>query len=133
MFSTDVVYEKLEGYLEKKGDNGPSMFKTWKKRYFVNNGYRLSYYESKETYENHQSLGYIPLQTLVEVEPNPYYGEFAFHINTSDPKREWILRAENSQDLQKWVNFLRKFLKEHKPPLVLEEQSQREMETFEMI
>lgn len=100
----------MEGFLDKKGDSFG--LKGWKKRYFINSGSRLGYYESKEAYQAGNPLGYIPLHTATQVEENPMHSEFAFEIVTSEPKRSWILRAANEQEMEAWIDFCKQFIQQ---------------------
>ena len=99
----NIISEEIKffsGYLEKKS---PSFFGSWDKRYFKILEGNLIIYMSKET--DSEILG----QILIDQISNPQEineKDFKFILND----RDFILRAENSETKNKWLDILKKLI-----------------------
>jgi len=79
------------------------MIKSWKTRYFCLRKDRLIYYADQISKEHDNPIGYIPLKTAESfVEVPRKLG--TFQINTIEPQRVWLLKAENDEEMKKWMN-----------------------------
>lgn len=89
----------LNGYLKKLGERG---IKTFKKRYFRQNGFKLSYYESESDKLDH-SKGAINLETIQEVRRCPTHAN-AFELVSKENKRTYVLQVcEPGDTVEQWL------------------------------
>jgi len=94
-----------EGWLFKRGDKG--MSKGFKKRYFVLRDFKLRYGPkqfSGDEKPNEKMMYSLKLST--EIHTVPYVHQFAFAIEL--PQRSVILRAENKEVMDHWIEVLQK-------------------------
>jgi Variant SH3 domain/PH domain len=100
----------LRGWLQKKGVKGPA--KTWKRRWFQQEGGRIDYYVSKD--DTSSKMGTISLDDVISVHPTSNEkrrdGKAGFRLNT--PQRIYNLMADNEELMSYWVNGLVGILKE---------------------
>lgn len=100
----------LRGWLQKKGVKGPA--KTWKRRWFKQEGTRIDYYVSKD--DEATKMGTISLDDVISVHPTSNEkrrdGKAGFRLNT--PQRIYNLMADNQELMSYWVNGLVAILKE---------------------
>jgi len=94
-----------EGWLFKRGDKG--MSKGFKKRYFVLRDLKLRYGPKQFSGDdklNEKMMYSLKLST--EIHPMPSVHQFAFAIEL--PQRSVILRAENKEVMDHWIDVLQK-------------------------
>lgn len=97
----------LNGYLKKLGEHG---IKTYKRRYFRQNGFKVSYYESDKDRLDH-SKGAINLEQIQEVKPSMSHAN-AFELVSKESKRTYVLQVCEPQDtLDEWINRWSAWLK----------------------
>jgi len=94
-----------EGWLYKRGDKG--MSKGFKKRYFVLKDFKLRYGPKQFSGDdklNEKMMYSLKLST--EIHPVPSVHQFAFAVEL--PQRSVILRAENKDVMDHWIDVLQK-------------------------
>jgi len=94
-----------EGWLYKRGDKG--MSRGFKKRYFVLRDFMLRYGPkqfSGDDKPNEKMMYSLKLST--EIHPMPSVHQFAFAVEL--PLRSVILRAENKEVMDHWIEVLQK-------------------------
>jgi len=94
-----------EGWLYKRGDKGPS--KGFKKRYFVLRDFKLRYGPKQFSGDeklNEKMMYSLKLSTEIHEAPNVHQYAFAIEL----PQRSVILRAENKEVMDHWIEVLRK-------------------------
>ncbi|KAI1321739.1 hypothetical protein EDD11_000015 [Mortierella claussenii] len=101
-----VTGEQLEskvvrqGYLLKLGNT----YKTWRKKWFVLRGDKLTYYKNAKEY---QPLGIIPLSTIIDslqMDPVSKHKRYCLRIVTS--KRSFVCCAPDEDTLLQWIDAL---------------------------
>ncbi|KAF9112535.1 hypothetical protein BGX27_003214 [Mortierella sp. AM989] len=101
-----VTGEQLEskvvrqGYLLKFGNK----YKTWRKKWFVLRGDKLTYYKNAKEY---QPLGIIPLSTIIDslqTDPVSKSKQYCLRIVTS--KRSFVCCAPDEDTLLQWIDAL---------------------------
>ncbi|KAF9908928.1 hypothetical protein BX616_011334 [Lobosporangium transversale] len=102
-----VTGEQLEskvvrqGYLLKLGKT----YKTWRKKWFVLRGDKLTYYKNAKEY---QPLGIIPLSTIIDslqTDPVSKHKQYCLRIVTSS-KKSIVLCAPDEDTLLQWIDAL---------------------------
>lgn len=89
----------LNGYLKKLGDQG---IKTYKRRYFRQNGFKVSYYESDKDRLD-LSKGAINLEQISEVKRSTAHSN-AFELISKESKRHYVLQpCEPNDTLEDWM------------------------------
>eukprot|EP01038_Epipyxis_sp_PR26KG_P012637 gene12637-16945_t len=90
----------MEGYISKKGQ----LFKTWKVRWFVVEGKRVTYYKNQLKQER---KGKFDLTSNSHVRVYPYEGQ---HTNvfmiTIDDSRNMLLSAPSEEIRDKWIDAI---------------------------
>ncbi|KAG0203809.1 hypothetical protein BGX28_004050 [Mortierella sp. GBA30] len=101
-----VTCEQLEskvvrqGYLLKLGNK----YKTWRKKWFVLRGDKLTYYKNTKEYQPH---GIIPLSTIIDclqTDPVSKSKQYCLRIVTS--KRSFVCCAPDEDTLLQWLDML---------------------------
>ncbi|GJJ75735.1 hypothetical protein EMPS_08093 [Entomortierella parvispora] len=101
-----VTNEQLEskvvrqGYLLKLGNT----YKTWRKKWFVLRGDKLTYYKNQKEYQPH---GIIPLSTIIDclqTDPVSKHKQYCLRIVTS--KRSFVCCAPDEDTLLQWLDAL---------------------------
>ncbi|KAG0056581.1 hypothetical protein BGZ83_004363 [Gryganskiella cystojenkinii] len=101
-----VTNEQLEskvvrqGYLHKLGNT----YKTWRKKWFVLRGDKLTYYKNQKEYQPH---GIIPLSTIIDclqTDPVSKHKQYCLRIVTS--KRSFVCCAPDEDTLLQWLDAL---------------------------
>ena len=87
-----------EGFLVKEG----RIRKSWKTRWFVLRGARLSYYRSKES---RYPIDIIDL-SLARAVVNSEYKQKPYCFSVELPRRTYYLQASGVEDRQQWVEIL---------------------------
>jgi DNA repair exonuclease SbcCD ATPase subunit len=89
----------LNGYLKKLGERG---IKTFKKRYFRQSGFKVSYYET-ETDKLDHSKGFINLETIQDVKRSTSHPN-AFELVSKESKRTYVLQVcEPNETVEQWM------------------------------
>lgn len=97
----------LEGWLQKRGDKG--LIKSYKRRYFRQNGENLYYYAAKE---DTTALGSIPLLSVtaarITTSPNERKKDASCNFEVVVPGRIYDLIAPTDIEAKNWVrcNYL---------------------------
>ena len=114
--------KELEGYLKKLGEKGPR--KTWKKRWFLQRGSRIYYYERQTDVVE---KGFVNLEEALSVVPSSDGKKsFAFQVlflsgrqrwllkltevQIHTPRRIYFLQAETEEAMKYWINGVKKSL-----------------------
>ncbi|KAG0247166.1 hypothetical protein BG011_001916, partial [Mortierella polycephala] len=101
-----VTGEQLEskvvrqGYLLKLGNT----YKTWRKKWFVLRGDKLTYYKNQKEYQPH---GIIPLSTIIDclqTDPVSKHKQYCLRIVTA--KRSFVCCAPDEDTLLQWLDAL---------------------------
>eukprot|EP00005_Dracoamoeba_jomungandri_P000353 CAMPEP_0174256414 /NCGR_PEP_ID=MMETSP0439-20130205/5650_1 /TAXON_ID=0 /ORGANISM="Stereomyxa ramosa, Strain Chinc5" /LENGTH=1090 /DNA_ID=CAMNT_0015339007 /DNA_START=62 /DNA_END=3331 /DNA_ORIENTATION=- len=106
---SEITIESLTvmtGWMEKLGEKG--LRRSWKKRYFEQNGSNLYYYESENS---GQALGCIKLVSILRVCPSKS-DEVGFGLFT--PGRVYHLRALSAEERPKWIAAIKRWHKYYK-------------------
>lgn len=89
----------LNGYLKKLGEHG---IKTYKRRYFRQDGFKVSYYESDKDRLDH-SKGAINVEQIQEVKRSTSHTN-AFELVSKESKRTYVLQVCEPQDsVEEWM------------------------------
>ena len=98
-----------EGYLIKAG--GKTHVKNWQQRWFVLNGFSLSYFRSKS---DSYAAGVVSLKgSRLRLErPSKYDKENCFSITTATDNRTYVLVADTPFDMIEWATVARRMCKE---------------------
>jgi len=101
--SVTLVPSEKSGWLEKRG----GLRKTWKKRFFVLKDNELRYYKDQAC---KSFKGTIPVEGCsVEIAPEAkYHKKFCFELNSPLSNRTFVIVADNSSNVQEWMNAIRK-------------------------
>ncbi|KAF9926363.1 hypothetical protein FBU30_004027 [Linnemannia zychae] len=89
-----------QGYLLKLGNT----YKTWRKKWFVLRGDKLTYYKNMKEY---QPLGIIPLSTIIDVlqtDPVSKHKQYCLRIVTA--KRSFVCCAPDEDTLLLWLDAI---------------------------
>lgn len=96
----------LTGYLKKLGERG---IKTYKRRYFRQTGFRVSYYESESARPDH-SKGFINLEQIQEVRKSTGHSN-AFELVSKENKRTYVLQVcEPGETVEAWIARVQQWL-----------------------
>ncbi|KAF9088524.1 hypothetical protein BGX23_007288 [Mortierella sp. AD031] len=101
-----VTGEQLEskvirsGYLLKLGNK----YKTWRKRWFVLRGDKLTYYKNTKEYQPH---GIIPLSTIIDcLQTDPVSKSKQYCLRIVTAKRSFVCCAPDEDTLLQWLDAL---------------------------
>ncbi|KAF9123579.1 hypothetical protein BGX30_001398 [Mortierella sp. GBA39] len=101
-----VTGEQLEskvvrtGYLLKLGNK----YKTWRKRWFVLRGDKLTYYKNHKEYQPH---GIIPLTTIIDcLQTDPVSKSKQYCLRIVTAKRSFVCCAPDEDTLLQWLDAL---------------------------
>eukprot|EP00761_Pharyngomonas_kirbyi_P008830 gb/GECH01008842.1/.p1 GENE.gb/GECH01008842.1/~~gb/GECH01008842.1/.p1 ORF type:complete len:616 (+),score=180.08 gb/GECH01008842.1/:1-1848(+) len=97
---TSTSQARVTGWLKKKGAKG--IYKSWKRRFFVMEGDRISYYEKEDSTT---PKGHIDIPDIIHVLEGG--GKNAFNV-VSRTKRVYELQAESPEDYSKWTEAITK-------------------------
>ncbi|KAF9181615.1 hypothetical protein BGZ51_005282 [Haplosporangium sp. Z 767] len=89
-----------QGYLLKLGNT----YKTWRKKWFVLRGDKLTYYKNQKEYQPH---GIIPLSTIIDclqTDPVSKHKQYCLRIVTA--KRSFVCCAPDEDTLLQWLDAL---------------------------
>jgi len=97
-----VEIPSKEGFMTKKGE----VVKNWKRRWFVLYGSMLFYYKKQG---DSSPAGWVNLQEITRlpeclVEPPP---DKTFCISLHTPTREYLINADNGEEMFDWIQLLR--------------------------
>ncbi|KAI6656418.1 hypothetical protein LOD99_1214 [Oopsacas minuta] len=109
-----VAAMEVKGWLFKRGISGPTG-RLWRKRYFQNNGFFLSYYKSPST---QVEQGSIDLKKVNEISilPKEKQDKNSASFNIITEQRVYELQARNPEEMSSWiraVNYLMNYHKEN--------------------
>ncbi|KAG0233258.1 hypothetical protein BGX31_004876 [Mortierella sp. GBA43] len=89
-----------QGYLLKLGNT----YKTWRKKWFVLRGDKLTYYKNTKEY---QPLGIIPLSTIIDsLQTDPVSKNKQFCLRIVTNKRSFVCCAPDEDTLLQWIDAL---------------------------
>ncbi|KAF9354298.1 hypothetical protein BGX34_011109 [Mortierella sp. NVP85] len=89
-----------QGYLLKLGNT----YKTWKKKWFVLRGDKLTYYKNEKEY---QPLGIIPLSTIIDsLQTDPVSKSKQYCLRIVTNKRSFVCCAPDEDTLLQWIDAL---------------------------
>ena len=109
-----VAAMEVKGWLFKRGITGPTGRK-WRKRYFQNNGYFLSYYKSPNIEVEQGSIN-LKKVSSISVLPEGMQDKNLASFNIITDNRVYELQAKNTEEMNTWiraVNYLSSYHREN--------------------
>eukprot|EP00800_Vazella_pourtalesii_P000976 TRINITY_DN10822_c1_g2_i1.p1 TRINITY_DN10822_c1_g2~~TRINITY_DN10822_c1_g2_i1.p1 ORF type:complete len:642 (+),score=167.92 TRINITY_DN10822_c1_g2_i1:37-1926(+) len=109
-----VAAMEVKGWLFKRGITGPTGRK-WRKRYFQNNGYFLSYYKSPNIDVEQGSIN-LKKVTNISILPEGMQDKNLASFNIITENRVYELQAKSPEEMNTWiraVNYLSSYHKEN--------------------
>ncbi|KAF9372236.1 hypothetical protein BGX21_004861 [Mortierella sp. AD011] len=89
-----------QGYLYKLGNK----YKTWRKKWFVLRGDKLTYYKNTKEYQPH---GIIPLSTIIDcLQMDPVSKSRQYCLRIVTVKRSFVCSAPDEDTLLQWLDAL---------------------------
>ncbi|KAF9579174.1 hypothetical protein BGW38_004667, partial [Lunasporangiospora selenospora] len=89
-----------QGYLLKFGNK----YKTWRRKWFVLRGDKLTYYKNTKEYQPH---GIIPLSTIIDcLQTDPVSKSKVFCLRIVTVKRSFVCCAPDEETLLRWLDAL---------------------------
>ncbi|KAF9106435.1 hypothetical protein BGX27_009175 [Mortierella sp. AM989] len=89
-----------QGYLYKLGNK----YKTWRKKWFVLRGDKLTYYKNTKEYQPH---GIIPLSTIIDcLQTDPVSKSKQYCLRIVTVKRSFVCSAPDEDTLLQWLDAL---------------------------
>ena len=109
-----VAAMEVKGWLFKRGITGPTGRK-WRKRYFQNNGYFLSYYKSANVDVEQGSIN-LKKVSSISILPEGIQDKNLASFNIITENRVYELQAKSSEEMNTWiraVNYLCSYHREN--------------------
>jgi hypothetical protein len=105
-----VYTSYMKGWLKKEG----SVFKSWKKRFFVVTLNSISYYTSSTSFKSQK--GFIPLTPTTKILPGEESLDGTlFYFSLHTPKRNLYLCASTEEERFKWMDVLHSVVRMNQP------------------